>query len=65
MKNLILALAILFLCASFAFSQDLVVYNGEDTPDGMYIWPWGFLEEPVSVPGIGYTPGTSAIRWIT
>ena len=31
----------------------------------MYVWPWGFLEDPAVVPGTGYTPGTGSLRWVT
>jgi len=42
----------------------MVFFKGA-MPDSMYLWPWGFAEDPVVTPGLGYTPGTSALKWAT
>ena len=66
MKRLVTLIVLLVMSVSFAFSQSpsMVFYKGE-MPDSMYFWPWGFSQDPVSVNGTGYTPGTAAIQWVT
>jgi len=66
MKRLATLIVLLIMCVSFAFSQSpsMVFYNGE-LPDSMYFWSWGFSQNPESVNGIGYTPGTAGIQWVT
>jgi len=59
-----LCLLMLFTSLSFAQAPSMLFYNGE-VADGMYIWPAGFQEDPVPVLGSGYTPGNSALRWVT
>jgi hypothetical protein len=36
-------------------------YTG-GSPEGTYIWTWGFAEEPKAVENTGFTPGTSAVE---
>lgn len=66
MKKSIIMIALMAFCASFAFSQSpsMVFFKGE-LPDSMYQWPWGFLEDPTVEQGLGYSPGTAAIKWVT
>ncbi len=66
MKRLTTLIVLLIMCVSFAFSQgtSMVFFKGE-LPDSMYFWPWGFSQDPTAVNGIGYTPGTAAIQWVT
>ena len=64
MRKLMLLTVSLLLCAPFAFAQttSFVYFNGE-TPADLYLWTWGFTQEPGPVMNMGYTPGTSAIQW--
>jgi len=66
MKKIVPILAILVLSAGMMFAQttSMVFYNG-DVPGEMYLWPWGFGEDPAPAPNTGYTPGTSALKWAT
>jgi len=66
MKRLATLLMLLIMCATFAFSQSpsMVFFKGE-MPDSMYFWPWGFSQPPAALQGIGYTPGTAGIQWVT
>jgi hypothetical protein len=66
MKKCINVLTILFVLLSAGFAQkpSMVFFKGE-LPDSMYLWPWGFLENPTVELGLGYSPGTAALRWVT
>ena len=58
------AIMVLFVLHSFAQAPSMIFYNG-GVADSMYIWPGGFLEDPAPAPGLGYTPGNAALRWVT
>jgi len=65
MKKLVLLIATLVFFAPFVSAQETVFFNG-GSPDGMTTWAWAFtdggaVETPV--PNIGYSPGTSALKW--
>ncbi|MCP4582383.1 MAG: hypothetical protein GY839_12285, partial [candidate division Zixibacteria bacterium] len=66
MKKIVPLIIILLLSTSLTFAQDasLLIYKG-DFAEGMITWPWGYLEDPVPVRDTGYTPGSSALRWVT
>ncbi|MBL7024948.1 MAG: T9SS type A sorting domain-containing protein [Candidatus Marinimicrobia bacterium] len=66
MKRIATLIVLLIMCVSFAYAQSpsMVFFKGE-LPDSMYFWPWGFAQDPVAVNGIGYTPGTAGIQWVT
>jgi len=63
-KVLLLIILSLLLSFNFALGNSLIFFKGE-LPADMYVWPWGFLEDPAVVPGTGYTPGTGSLRWVT
>lgn len=66
MKKLSISIVffLMFVSLSFAQTPSMIFYNGE-MPDDMYVWPWGFNVDPESAPNTGYTPGTSALKWVT
>jgi len=66
MKRLTTLIVLLIMCVSFAFAQSpsMVFFKGEK-PDSLYIWSWGFSQEPAAVQGLGYTPGTAGLQWVT
>lgn len=66
MKRLATLIVLLTMCVSFGYSQSpsMVFFKGE-LPDSMYFWPWGFSQNPEAVNGLGYTPGTAGIQWVT
>ena len=66
MKRIVVLFVLLTVCMTFAYSQgpSMVFFKGE-LPDSMYFWPWGFLEDPTEVQGLGYSPGTAGIKWVT
>lgn len=45
-------------------TPNMVFVNGKLKSE-MYLWPWGFTSDPTEVSDIGYSPGTSAIKWNT
>jgi hypothetical protein len=67
MKNtlLIVLIWIVIVLSSFGQTTSQVFYNGRETPEEMWTWPWGFSQEPVQVDNAGYTPGTAAYKWGT
>jgi len=66
MKRISTLIVLLIMCVSFAFSQgpSMVFFKGE-LPDSMSFWSWGFSQNPAAVNGIGHTPGTAGIQWVT
>ncbi len=67
MKNLLIIVFIWSITVLFTYAQTTsqVFYNGRETPEGMWVWLWGFAEYPYQVDDAGYTPGTAAYRWAT
>jgi len=68
MKKVVLNLIILFLCVPLVFAQDpsTIFFDG-GLPDNMEVWVWSFADDEAvgsPVKDIGYSPGTSAMRWI-
>ncbi len=50
MKNLLVIVFIWSITVLFTYAQTTsqVYYNGRETPEGMWVWPWGFAVGPVS-----------------
>jgi len=61
-KSNFFAIFLLFVSVVWGQSPSILFYNGELTSD-YYLWTWGFTKEPGEVEYMGYTPGTSAIKW--
>jgi len=67
MKKVFLFITILLFCTSLIQAQDpsTLFFNG-GVQDPMAVWAWSFIDNDVvqtPIPNIGYSPGTSALKW--
>lgn len=67
MKKSLLWIVVLTFCAGSVFPQQTNFFDGA-LPSEMSIWTWGFVDDNAvgtPVPNLGYSPGTSAVKWET
>jgi len=67
MKRIVMVFVVFIFCAAIVNAQSTIFFNGE-IPNDMSTWAWSFYDDaavqtPIS--NIGYTPGTSALKWGT
>ncbi|NPE27310.1 T9SS type A sorting domain-containing protein [Methanococcoides sp. SA1] len=43
-------------------TANMVFFDGK-TMDDMYLWPWGYINDPADLADAGYSPGTAALKW--
>jgi hypothetical protein len=62
MKTIPLILLLLTTSSAMAGERAWVNFYTGGLIDSTYLWTWGFAEEPKSVDGTGFTPGTAAVE---
>jgi hypothetical protein len=62
MKTMSVILLLFMASLTMAGQYEWVNFYTGGSPDGTYIWTWGFAEEPKPVDGTGFTLGTAAVE---